>query len=114
MSVLVSISALQPRHLVDLALGQVLEAEDQGERLEPLAHPVEDVDLLEIEHGDASAAVGQQLGESLGLQDAQRLAHRQPAGAEPGGDVVLTEPRAGGDLPGQDLLAQAPGRGAGC
>ena len=46
------------------------------------------------------------LGQPLCLQDAQRLAHRQPARAEALGDLLLPDPLARADVAGQDRLAQ--------
>ena len=54
------------------------------------------------------------LGQPLCLQDAQRLAHRQPARAEALGDLLLADPLPRADVAGQDRLAQEvrdPGAG---
>ena len=79
---------------------------DQRERLEALAHLVDDVDLVLAEPRDPRALVRLVLGEALGLEHPQRLAHRQPARAEPLRDVLLPDPVAGPESPVQDLLAE--------
>jgi hypothetical protein len=96
-------------HVRDLVVGQLGQALGQGERLEALAHPVDDVDLPHAQQGDAGALVRGVLGEALGLQDPERLPDRQSAGPEPGRDLLLPDPLPGRDLAGEDLFPQPVG-----
>jgi hypothetical protein len=92
--------------VVEVELGDALA---DGELLELLAHPVDDVDLVHGQAGHPGALVPLVLGEPLGLEDPQRLAHRQPAGTQPLGDLLLPDPLARADLAAEDRAAQVVG-----
>jgi hypothetical protein len=77
--------------------------------LELLTHPVDDVDLVHGQAGHAGALVPLVLGEPLRLEDPQRLAHRQPAGTQALGDLLLADPLTGCDLAAEDGPAQVVG-----
>src|SRR5690606_15683606 len=94
--------------------GDVLRGERGGavaeeERLEPFAHLV---DLLALGEGQArhpGAGVGDDAHESLVLELAQRLAHRDTARAVPGGDILLADAGARRVDAGDDVRADGVG-----
>ena len=63
----------------------------------------------EVEAGDTHAAARLAHRKPLRLEAAERLAHRNVAGAEFLGDMVLSQPRAGLDLACDDAVGQRPG-----
>ncbi len=89
-----------------LALVQVRDALDEGERLEPLAHLVDERHLVHVEHGHSGALVGLQLDKPFGREHPQRLTHRKPADPEPLGDLLLPDAVARGNLTVKDPRAQ--------
>jgi hypothetical protein len=92
--------------LGDSRVAEVGQRLGQRQRLQSLAHPVKNVELCRVEPGTRAPLFAAVLGEAFGLEDPQRLAHRQPAGAEPLGDLLLPDPLPGSDLAGEDRVAQ--------
>lgn len=82
-----------------VAQGQDLQ---HGSHLRHLRH------LRKIEGGDANATTRLADREPLRLQPAECLPYRNVAGVELLGDVVLPQPRAGSDLPGNDAVGKNP------
>ena len=71
---------------------RVVEQRDvvaQQQRLDALADLVHLLALGEADARHPGAGVGDEGDETLGLEHAQRLAHRDPAGAVPVGEVLL-------------------------
>src|SRR5450756_1415203 len=89
-----------------LHLGEVRNALAQRERLEALAHLVDGVHLVRAQPGDPGTLVRLVLDEPLGLEHAQRLADRQPAGTQELGDLFLPDALAGSDVAAEDCRAQ--------
>jgi hypothetical protein len=87
------------------------------QHLQRRAHLGDLADLAQIEGRDAHAAARLADGEPLRLQPLKGLAHRDMAGAELDRDMILPQPRARLDLPGDDPLgedtADADGKGLG-
>jgi hypothetical protein len=96
-------------HVLDLLGAQVRQALGQRQGLQALAHLVDDVHLVLVEQWHARALVRLVLGEALGLEHPQRLADRQPAGAQSRGDLLLPDPLPGLDVAEQDRVAQVGG-----
>ena len=90
----------------EVLVGEVRDALGHGEGLEPFAHPVHHVDLVTVQPRHPRAAPGLVLGETLCLQDPQRLADREPARTEALGDLLLADPLPRADVAGQDRVAQ--------
>jgi hypothetical protein len=59
-----------------VVIGQLGQALRHRQRLEPLSHPVDHVDLMHRQPWHPSALVGLVLREALGLQHAERDTHR--------------------------------------
>jgi hypothetical protein len=93
----------------EVGAGQMRQRLGERQRLQPLSHPVQDVELGRVEARNPRTLVGGVLGEPLRLVDAQRLAHRQPAGSEQLGVLLLPDPLARCDPAGEDRLAQVRG-----
>jgi hypothetical protein len=95
--------------VLDLVRGQVRQALGERERLEALTHLVDDVHLVLVEQRHPGALVGLVLGEAFGLQHPQSLADGEPAGAQPGGDLLLADPLTGHEVTEEDRVAQVRG-----
>jgi hypothetical protein len=100
---------LHRRHRVDVLIGQSRRGLGQRQRLQPFADLVAEVVLAHVHRRHPGALVGPQRDQAARLQDARRLPDRQPAGVELVGQLVLDDPGAGGQPPGQDPLAQLVG-----
>ena len=81
--------------LAQLGLGRPLGRDLDGVGLEADAQPVEVDDLGRRERADHRAAVALADDEPLGLEHAQRLAHRRARQAELLGDALLDQPLPG-------------------
>ena len=79
---------------VDVRFGQVRHALENRQRLHDLADLVDLDRLFGIDVGDPGAAIGGEYDEALVLELLQRLAHRDAAGAELGGQQFLTDAHA--------------------
>jgi hypothetical protein len=96
-----------------IARRQERQALGQRQRLELFPHLVHDVDLVHGEPRHPGALVGLLLDQALGGEHLQRLADREPAGAELLGDVLLADPLAGADASAEDGAAQVGGDAVG-
>jgi hypothetical protein len=92
--------------LLDVGLGAPLGGERGGERVQRSPDFEEIARLLGGQVGDPGVAVRIEFDQALGLEPPQRLAER--GGADPDGarQDGLVERLPGGELPGEDLLAQ--------
>ncbi len=98
---------------IDPPVRQVGDRMAQGHRLGHHAHLVDLGEITQIDGRDHCAAIAHQFDETFGLQQAQRLAHGHPAGAELGRELLLAQRHAGREGAAHDALAQVRGNAPG-
>jgi hypothetical protein len=97
-------------HLGDLLRDDLAAGQFPGERLERAHHFEAFADVVVGQRDDLGAAIGLQLDEMLGGQQAERLAQRRARGAQPVAQRALVQARARRQFAFDDEFPQAIGQ----
>lgn len=81
----------------------------QSQRLQALTHSIQHAHLVHVQQWYTRTAVHGDLSQTLEFEHPKRFTHRHTAGAQPGGDLFLTDALTRLDVPTENLISKVGG-----